>query len=451
MHPAVGTARRIEPKMTNLAVIGAQWGDEGKGKVVDLLSPLFAVVARYQGGPNAGHTVVFDGASHALHHIPSGIFHEDVLSVVGPGTLVDPIKLIEEIRQLEAGAVPVLERLRISLRAHVIMPYHRDLDGAYESRLKDAAIGTTRRGIGPAYSAKMERWGLRMADLASRESLEGRLSAAMDMGLGERLALVGQPEPRFEEIDALARGWWARLAPFCCDTTALLHKVLADGRPILFEGAQGTLLDVDYGTFPFVTSSSTVAGGIPSGLGIPPRAVERVVGVAKAYLTRVGAGPFPTEDFGESGAFLRREGHEFGTTTGRPRRCGWFDAVAARYAVRLNGLDALALTKFDVLSGLETVKIAVAYELDGERLAAPPPLVSDLERVTPVYEKLPGWSEPVTQVRRLEDLPSAARTYLDRLAELAECPVGLLSVGPDRRQTIIPPGSVLEQFGAQGP
>ncbi|MDQ7005949.1 MAG: adenylosuccinate synthase [Acidobacteriota bacterium] len=435
--------------MTHLAVIGAQWGDEGKGKVVDLLSPHFSVVARYQGGPNAGHTVVFDGATHALHHIPSGIFHEGVISVIGPGTLVDPDRLLEEVEGLVGKGVPVDRRLRIALRAHVIMPWHLGLDGGWESRLEGQAIGTTRRGIGPAYSAKMERFGVRMADLARPEEVTARYRAALGMGLAGRLESVGAPMPSEEEIQSAARRWWDQLGPLCCDTTDLLHQALRDGRTILFEGAQGTLLDVDHGSYPFVTSSSTVAGGIPAGLGVPPRSVERVVGVAKAYLTRVGAGPFPSEDEGEAGAHLRKVGREFGTTTGRPRRCGWFDAVAARYAVRLSGIDGLALTKFDVLSGLPRLRIAVAYEIDGERTETLPAVASDLERARVIYEDLEGWTEPLEGVGRLEDLPRAARVYLDRVQELAECPLALVSVGPDRTQTIVPAGSLLEAVGVE--
>ncbi len=433
--------------MTNLAVVGAQWGDEGKGKIVDLLAHRFSLVARFQGGPNAGHTVVFDGKSHALHHIPSGIFHDGVVSVVGPGSVMDPDRILGEIDGLIAQGVPVAERLRISSRVHVILPHHRTLDGAYESRLKGEAIGTTRRGIGPAYSAKMQRLGVRLADLADAERLEQTMAQALDCGLRDLLERLGEPVPEPSEIAALARGWWERLGPLCCDTSDLLHDALDAKRPILFEGAQGTLLDVDHGSYPFVTSSSTVAGGIPGGLGVPPRAVERVIGVVKAYLTRVGAGPFPTEETGAFGDQLRDAGNEYGTTTGRPRRCGFFDAVAARYAVRLNGLDALAVTKFDVLSGLDTVKIAVAYELDGERLTTPPACAHDLARVKPVYEVHPGWEAPSERPRRLEDLPESARRYLDRLTEPCGCPLGLVSVGPDRTETIIPRGSLLEEYG----
>jgi adenylosuccinate synthase len=421
--------------MHNLAVVGAQWGDEGKGKVVDLLAPAFSYVARYQGGPNAGHTVVFDGETYALHHIPSAIFHESALSLVGAGAVVDPIRILEEIEQLEVRGIPVRERLRISPKAHVILPVHRALDGAQEVRRGDDAIGTTRRGIGPAYAAKAERWGLRLGELAHGDSLRARIERIRSDVLTTRLE-DSSALPSVDETMEQAAAWWAVLGPLCADVTHILHDAIDQKQPILFEGAQGALLDVDHGTYPFVTSSNTVSGGIPAGLGIPPRAVEKVLGVIKAYTTRVGAGPFPTEDPGAMGDQLRTAGREFGTTTGRPRRCGWFDAVAGRHAVRLNGLDALAVTKFDVLSGLEEVKLAVAYEIDGERTDYPPSLVGEWSRVEPVYEAMEGWTQPAG-VRSVEDLPPAARRYLDRLAEAVSCPVAIVSIGPDRTETLV--------------
>lgn len=421
--------------MSNLAVVGSQWGDEGKGKIVDLLAPAFAHVARYQGGPNAGHTVVFDGASHALHHIPSAIFHNRVTSLIGAGAVVDPVRILEEIEGLEAEGVPVAERLRISPRAHVILPVHRALDGAQELRRRDEAIGTTKRGIGPAYAAKAERWGLRLGELGEQDRLPERLERIYQDALAGRLEGLAD-KPSAEETARQAQDWWSVLGPMCADVTQILHGALERSEPILFEGAQGALLDVDHGTYPFVTSSSTVSGGIPAGLGIPPRSVERVLGVMKAYTTRVGAGPFPTEQSGAVGDHLRETGNEYGTTTGRPRRCGWFDAVAARYAVRVNGLDALALTKFDVLSGLDEVRIAVAYELDGERVEHPPALSEQWQRVKPVYESMPGWTLN-EQTPRPEKLPKAARAYLDRVAELSGSPVAMISVGPDRRETLL--------------
>jgi adenylosuccinate synthase len=421
--------------MPNLAVVGSQWGDEGKGKVVDLLAPAFSHVARYQGGPNAGHTVVFDGASHALHHIPSAIFHDGVRSLIGAGAVVDPVRILEEIDGLEAEGVPVKDRLRVSSRSHVILPVHRALDGAQEIRRRDEAIGTTKRGIGPVYAAKAERWGLRLGELGEADRLQERLERIYQDALAGRLEGLDQ-HPTAEETVRQAHGWWQVLGPICEDVTRILHEALETGESILFEGAQGALLDVDHGTYPFVTSSSTVSGGIPAGLGIPPRAVERVLGVMKAYTTRVGAGPFPTEQSGGVGDHLREAGREYGTTTGRPRRCGWFDAVAGRYAVRVNGLDALALTKFDVLSGLDQVRIATAYELDGERTEHPPALSEDWERVSPVYETMPGWTLP-DAVSGVQDLPRPARAYLDRIAELTGSEIAMVSVGPDRRETLL--------------
>ncbi len=432
--------------MPNLAVVGAQWGDEGKGKVVDLLAPRFAVVARYQGGPNAGHTVVFGGRSHALHHIPSGIFHAGVRNLVGAGTLVDPDRILEEIAKLRDQGIDVAGRLVLSPRSHVILPFHRDLDAAAEGRLGGSAIGTTRRGIGPAYSAKAERWGVRLGDLAHPGVVAERVAQALALGVATQLEALGAPLPDPGQIARSAERWWAELGPLCGDVTGELHAALAARRPVLFEGAQGAMLDVDHGTYPFVTSSSTIAGGIPASLGIPPRAVEHVVGVVKAYATRVGAGPFPTEDLGATGEALREAGREYGTTTGRPRRCGWFDAVAMRYSVRLNGLDALCVTKFDVLSGQPVLKLGTAYEIDGERLDTVPPGAAEYGRAKPVYEELPGWTEPLSNVRSLAALPRNARAYLDRLAELCECPVGLLSIGADRVQTIVPRGSLLETW-----
>ncbi|MBP7149017.1 MAG: adenylosuccinate synthase [Acidobacteria bacterium] len=428
--------------MANLAVVGAQWGDEGKGKVVDCLAPRFSVVARYQGGPNAGHTVVFQGRRHALHHIPSGIFHDGVFCVIGAGALVDPARILEEIAQLRASGIDVAGRLMISSRAHVILPCHRDADGALEHQLGAGAIGTTRRGIGPAYAAKAERWGVRLADLADPAAFAAQFRRAMDGAPGQWLRALGIAIPDAAAIAADARLWWESLGPLCGDVTRVLHRAVAEARPILFEGAQGSLLDIDHGTYPFVTSSSTIAGGIPASLGIAPRLVERVLGVCKAYATRVGAGPFPTELNDATGERLRQAGGEFGTTTGRPRRCGWFDAVAARYAVALNGLDALALTKFDVLTGLDPVSIAVAYEVDGARVDEFPDTAQALAGARPVYEELPGWTEPLGGARRLDDLPRAARRVLERLSEVAACPVGLVSVGPDREQTIYLDGSL---------
>lgn len=423
--------------MRNLAVVGAQWGDEGKGKVVDFLAPRFSIVARYQGGPNAGHTVVIGENRYALHHIPSGIFHDGVLCLIGAGTLVDPERILEEMDRLRAGGISVEGRLLISSRAHVILPFHRTLDGALEHRLGVQAIGTTRRGIGPAYAWKAERWGLRLADLACPEEVGRRIQQALDSGVADWLRLLEAevPDPQAQARQAAA--WWEKLGPLCGGVSQALQEALAAGRPVLFEGAQGTLLDIDHGTYPFVTSSSTIAGGIPASLGIPPRAVERVLGVTKAYTTRVGSGPFPTEDHGAVGEALRGAGREFGTTTGRPRRCGWLDLVALRHAVQVNGLDGLALTKFDVLTGLDPVRIAVAYEIEGRRVDTFPALTRQLDRAVPIFEDLPGWKEDLSRARSFDGLPPVARAFVRRVAELAGCPVAMVSVGPDRFQTIL--------------
>ncbi|MDH3284555.1 MAG: adenylosuccinate synthase [Acidobacteriota bacterium] len=426
--------------MPNLAIIGGQWGDEGKGKVVDLLAPRFDIVARFQGGPNAGHTVVFDGQTFALHHVPSGIFHDGVLSVIGNGLLVDPERLIREIDELTSRGVPVAERLRISLAAHVILPLHRELDEAIEARWGTGAIGTTKRGIGPAAGAKAQRFGVRVADLGRPDGIRSAISRLLASGFDGWMRELGVAPPDPDEVAGQAASWWSSLAPMCAGTTALMHDALDDGRSILFEGAQGTLLDLEQGTYPFVTSSNTTTAGIAVGLGVPPRAVSTSIGVFKAYVTRVGGGPFPTEIEGAEGERLREAGSEYGTTTGRPRRCGWFDAVAARHAVRLNGLDGLAVTKFDILTGLDLVRICVAYELDGRRLDRVPEAARDYDRLVPVYEDLPGWSEPIGDARSVHELPAAARRVLDRIAVLCGCPVALVSVGPDRRASLFPEG-----------
>ncbi len=429
--------------MSNLAVVGAQWGDEGKGKVVDLLAPRFASVVRFQGGPNAGHTVVVDGVTHALHQVPSGILHPGVRCLVGAGTLVDPDRLVEELATLRAAGVDPGGRLVLSRRAHLILPHHRALDGALEARLGKGGIGTTRRGMGPAYGAKVERWGVRLGDLARPADVAAHLGRMLDAGLGAWLRELGAEVPSPAEIEALAARWWEALGEYVGDVSRLLHDDLREGRPILFEGAQGALLDVDFGTYPFVTSSNTIAGGIPASLGIPPRAVERVVGIAKAYTTRVGAGPFPTEEHGPLGDRLRDAGGEYGTTTGRPRRCGWFDAVAVAHAVRVSGIDALVLTKLDVLGGIDPLRIAVAYEIEGERTEWFPGTAAELARAVPVYEEMPGWTENLAGVRRLEELPAAARAYVARIEELTGCQVSLVGTGPGRGSEIILPGTLL--------
>ncbi len=436
--------------MPNLAVIGGQWGDEGKGKIVDLLAPRFDVVARFQGGPNAGHTVVFDGARHALHHVPSGIFHEGVRSVIGPGMVVDPDRLLEEFAGLRESGVPYERRLVISTRSHAILPPFKAFDAALESAWGDAAIGTTKRGIGPTYGAKAQRWGIRVGELGARDVVRERLERLLDCGFARWLEHLGVERPvAADVVDRCAR-WWDALAPMCADTTPLLLDAVESGKPVLFEGAQGTLLDIDHGTYPYVTSSSTTTAGISAGLGVPPRAIDAALGIFKAYVTRVGSGPFPTELAGKTAERLRAAGHEFGTTTGRPRRCGWFDAAAARFAVRINGLDAIAITKFDVLTGFDPIRICVGYGRGGTQAAALPPSVDEVAALRPVYEEHAGWSEDISGARTIGDLPAAARRILDRVTELAGCPVVIVSVGPDREQTIVADEAWSRRFSNAG-
>ena len=428
----------------NLAVVGAQWGDEGKGKVVDLLSDRFDVVARYQGGPNAGHTVMFGGKRHALQHIPSGVFRPEARIVIGNGTVLDLAKLISEIDNLLAGGVTLDGRMYISDRAHVILPLLARLDAVRESAAGDATrIGTTQRGIGPTYEAKAARTGLRVGDLLDRASLVEKVRRIVEGEVGRRLREAGDDPGAPEAIAAEAFVHGQRLSPFIADTALLLNDWMDEGRSILFEGAQGTLLDLDHGSYPFVTSSSTVAGGLCGGLGVSPRRVDGIAGVFKAYCSRVGGGPMPTElndgpeGFGET---LRKRGREFGTVTGRPRRCGWFDGVAAAYANRINRFDSVCVMLLDVLDTFDEIPVCVGYRLDGRDVRSFPPCVADASRIEPVFTRLPGWKKDTTGVRRWEDLPEAARGYLAKLGSIIGADVALVSVGPDREQTIVKPG-----------
>ena len=428
----------------NLAVVGAQWGDEGKGKVVDLLSDRFDVVARYQGGPNAGHTVMFGGKRHALQHIPSGVFRPEARIVIGNGTVLDLAKLISEIDNLLSGGVLLDGRMFISDRAHVILPLLARLDAVRESAAGDATkIGTTQRGIGPTYEAKAARTGLRVGDLLDRASLVEKVRRIVEGEVGRSLREAGDDPGAPEAIAAEAFAHGQRLSPFIADTALLLNDWMDEGRSILFEGAQGTLLDLDHGSYPFVTSSSTVAGGLCGGLGVSPRRVDAIAGVFKAYCSRVGGGPMPTElhdgpeGFGET---LRKRGREFGTVTGRPRRCGWFDGVAAAYANRINRFDSVCVMLLDVLDTFDEIPVCVGYRLDGRAVRSFPPCVADALRIEPVFTRLPGWKKDTTGVRRWEDLPEAARGYLAKLGSIIGADVALVSVGPDREQTIVKPG-----------
>ncbi len=420
----------------NLAVLGAQWGDEGKGKIVDLLSAHFTVVARYQGGHNAGHTVYISGQKFVLHLVPSGILRPNTTCVIGNGVVIDPDALLREVDMLGTLGVDVGDRLRISDKAHVIMPYHRDLEVLAEARRGDRKIGTTSRGIGPAYEDKIGRRGIRIGDLADC-SATGPLAGAVRENVAARNRLVEGAAMDWEAVLARLATVWERLMPWVTDVSLWLARARKAEQPILFEGAQGALLDIDHGTFPYVTSSNATVGGICTGLGVPPRAIDRVLGVAKAYTTRVGEGPLPSEQTGALGERLRESGQEYGASTGRPRRCGWFDAVAMRYAVRLNGVDALAVTKLDVLDGLEDVQICTAYRRAGKQIDEFPADAGVLAACEPVYETMPGWPSPTQGVRRESELSPQARDYVARLEQLAGVPAVILSTGSDRDDTIL--------------
>jgi len=417
-------------------IVGAQWGDEGKGKITDMLCEDFDYVVRYQGGNNAGHTVVNNGHTLKLHLIPSGIMYPDIVPVIGNGCVIDPRVLIDEMDGLESQGISC-ERLLISTNAHLIMPYHRDLDGASEHRLGANEIGTTRRGIGPAYQDKASRLGLRMQDLFDRSIFREKLAAAL---LEKNDILARVYDMATYTVDEIAEEYLAygqRLKAHITETSPLLNEALARGQWVLFEGAQGTLLDIDHGTYPFVTSSNPTAGGACVGAGVGPTSIDRVLGIAKAYLTRVGSGPFPTELFDETGALLIEAGHEYGTTTGRQRRAGWYDAPVAKYAVQVNGLTDLAITKLDVLSCCETIKVCVAYEHLGQRYTTVPGHQSAFHHAQPVYEELPGWGTDISACRTFEELPTQARDYINYLEELAGVPVSIIAVGPSREQTIM--------------
>ncbi|HXF71963.1 MAG TPA: adenylosuccinate synthase [Actinomycetota bacterium] len=416
-------------------VIGTQWGDEGKGKVVDYLADRMDLVVRYQGGNNAGHTVVAEGRTLKLHLVPSGILYPHITPVIAGGVVVDPRVLLEEIDQLEAAGIDC-SRLRVSGNAHLIMPYHLELEKVTQRYLGKHALGTTKRGIGPAYADKAARIGLRVQDLFDEAIFREKL----DVVLKEKNLLLTKVYNRLplaaEDIVRDYLGYAERLAPMVADTSRLLHDALRAGREVLLEGAQGTMLDVDHGTYPFVTSSNPVAGAALASAGIGPKEVDRVIGVAKAYVTRVGAGPFPTEERGPAGDRLVERGGEFGTTTGRRRRAGWFDAVIVRYAARLNGLTELFLTKLDVLSGLEAIPVCVAYRCDGELYEDVPPHQSLFHRAEPVYEELEGWRADLGEVRSFEELPAPARKYVERVGELVGVPISVVSVGPSREQSL---------------
>jgi adenylosuccinate synthase len=418
-------------------IVGAQWGDEGKGKATDLLADTTDLVVRYQGGNNAGHTVVVDDTVLKLHLIPSGVLYPHVTPVIGDGVVVDPTVLIRELDELDGKGLHASERVKVSGNAHLIMPYHRELDLLVERRLGDAKLGTTRRGIGPAYADKAARVGLRFQDLFDEKIFRQKLEAALDLKNQILARIYNRLPMHADEIADEYLTHAERLIPQLADVTSLIHQTLEAGQEVILEGAQGTLLDLDHGTYPFVTSSNPVAGGALTGAGLGPRHVDRVIGVAKAYVTRVGTGPFPTELLDDSGDRLIEVGGEYGTTTGRRRRAGWFDGVLARYANRVNGLTDLFLTKLDVLSEFDTLKVAVAYRYRGTEYRQFPPHQSIFHHAEPVYVDLPGWGADVSRAGSWEELPGAARDYVEFVEQQAGVPVTWVSVGPKRSQTLL--------------
>ncbi len=420
--------------MSTLVVVGSQWGDEGKGKITDYMAQEADVVVRSQGGNNAGHTITFDGEKYALRSIPSGIFNPKIKNVMANGMVINPKQMLEELKGLEARGVKNYQ-LFISNRAHVVMPYHQELDGAYEQFKGDKKIGTTKRGIGPCYADKANRIGIRVADLIHPESFKTALKDALAIKNME-LKMLGEQEFDFDTIYNEYVEYGKQMKPFVCDTSLLLEEEIEKGSKILFEGAQGVMLCLDHGTYPYVTSSSPTGASVPLNAGIAPRYIDNVLGICKAYTTRVGEGPFPTELDGDLAHFIRERGHEYGTVTKRPRRVGYLDCVALNYARRVSGINYLALMLFDVLSGLETIKICYAYELDGKEIHTVPATLDEYTRCKPLYIELPGWKEDITTVTSFEELPIAAQNYLKKVEELTKTEIVLFSVGPDRTQTI---------------
>ena len=424
-------------QMSSVVVVGTQWGDEGKGKITDFLSEKAEYVARYQGGDNAGHTIQFGGETYKLHLIPSGIFSPEKLCIIGNGVVVNPKSLVTELAYLHERNITT-DNLRISDRAHVILPYHIELDRLQEEAKGDKKIGTTIKGIGPAYMDKAARVGIRIADLLDREVFEERLRLNLEDKNRQFTKLYDANPMNFEEIFEEYYEYGQQIKQYVCDTSVLLNDALDNGKRVLFEGAQGVMLDIDQGTYPFVTSSNPLAGGVTIGSGVGPSKVTKVVGVCKAYTSRVGDGPFPTELFDEIGSRIREVGREYGTTTGRPRRVGWFDSVVMRHSKRVSGITNLCLNSIDVLTGLETVKICVAYrKSNGEEISHYPASLVELGQCEPVYEELPGWSEDITGCRTLDELPIEAQNYVRRVSELVGVKISTFSVGPDRNQTNI--------------
>jgi len=419
----------------NTVITGLQWGDEGKGKIVDYLTETADVVIRGQGGNNAGHTVIAKGTKYVLHLLPSGILWDNKINVIGNGVVLDPIGLVSEISRIESQGISITpEKLLISDRAHVVLPFHKELDAAREISLGDQKIGTTKRGIGPTYADKINRCGIRMADLLNRPFAEAQITKRT-LEVNEILSKFELPTFTPEQVISETFAAFERLASHVTNTIPILHKAWKDGKSLLFEGAQGTLLDIDFGTYPFVTSSNTTAGGSTTGTGLPPTAIQEVIGVCKAYTTRVGSGPFPTGDEGLSD-YLHNLGREFGATTGRPRGCGWLDTVLLRFACMVNGVTGLAVTNLDGLDEYEELKICVAYDVDGSRHDLPPADRSAWDRATPIYVSLPGWKQDTTSCTTYDDLPPNAKAYLKKFSELCGAPITFVGVGPDRVQTI---------------
>jgi len=431
--------------MKNIVVVGAQWGDEGKGKVVDILSPYFDMVARYQGGHNAGHTVRIGDRKFVLHLIPSGVLHPDCACVIGNGVVVDPVAFNSELDELRHMGIECEGRLFISDRAHLILPYHTLLDRTREDRLGARSVGTTMRGIGPSYEDKAARTGVRVGDLLYPDQLREKIINNVEEK-NLLLASIGAETVNAEQLFDEFVNEALRLKPFIRNTAVLLNEGVRGGKSVLLEGAQGTMLDVDHGTYPFVTSSNATSGGAATGSGLAPKFITGALGIAKAYTTRVGGGPFPTELLDETGAYLRKRGNEFGASTGRPRRTGWFDAVVVRYSTMLNGLDALALTKLDVLDEVEEIKICTGYRRQGEVLKDIPYGANVLAECEPVYETVPGWKTTTAGITDYNELPAAAKDYISRIEELCEAPVSMVSTGPERTETIIRDGSHISNW-----
>ena len=422
--------------MAVVAVIGAQWGDEGKGKIVDLLAESAKAVVRFSGGDNAGHTIINPYGEFKLHLVPSGIFHPEAVCVIGNGVVINPAVLLEEIGDLQKHGIDT-SHLFISDRAHVIMPYHILLDGLEEERRGTGALGTTRKGIGPVFTDKIARLGIRTCDLLNKEQLHSQLSSVLEFKNAILTKIYNSPPLALEDIYEQYCHYGEQLAPCIKNTGSILHQMICQGKMVLLEGAQGAMLDPDFGTYPYVTSSSPLSAGSSLGSGIGLKEIDHIVGVFKAYTTRVGGGPMPTELNDETGDFIRKRAHEYGATTGRPRRCGWFDAVAGSFSVWINSFTSIALTRLDVLDAFSSIKICTAYKLDGETIDYFPSDLAILDKCQPVYEELPGWQTPTSSIRDLEQLPSQARRYIARLEELLSCPIDTISVGAQRDQAIM--------------